>query len=115
MSKPTVQSEDLDAAAAEIVEVRLSDSYGLADVGLSFLGGELDRNYRVSTTDGQVFLAKLRTKADRNGQLKWQKDILLHMADRPLDIAVPTLVHTSAMSMPSLFMRLNFASAARRL
>lgn len=94
MSKPTAQTEDLDAAAAEIVEARLSDSYGLTVSGLSFLGGELDRNYRVSTTDGQVFLAKLRTKADRDGQLQWQKDILLHMADRPLDVVVPTLVRT---------------------
>lgn len=94
MSKPTAQSEDLVAAAAEIVEVRLAGSYGLAEVDLAFLGGELDRNYRVTTRDGTVFLAKLRTKADRDGRLQWQKDILLHLAGQPLDVAVPTLVPT---------------------
>src|SRR5690349_22384700 len=94
MSKPTVQSEDLAATATEIVTDRLAGSYGLERADLTFLGGELDRNYRVTTGDGRVFLAKLRTKADRDGQLQWQKDILLHMADRPLDVAVPTLVRT---------------------
>ena len=94
MPNPPVQSADTDAAAAEIVAARLSDFYGLPDAELSFLGGELDRNYRVSTSDGRHFLAKLRTKADRSGQLQWQKDILLHLADRPLGVAAPTLVRT---------------------
>lgn len=94
MFKPTAQTDDLDAAAAEIVAVRLSDSYGLADVELSFLGGELDRNYRVSTRDGRTFLAKLRTKADRDVALRWQKDILLYLATRTLTVAVPTLIRT---------------------
>src|SRR5262249_20709285 len=35
-----------------------------------------------------------RTKADRDGRLRWQKEILLHIADRHLDVAVPTLVPT---------------------
>lgn len=94
MSKPTVQSEDLAARATEIVADRLSGSYGVDPVELKFLGGELDRNYRVTTAGGHMFLAKLRTKADRDGQLQWQKDILLHMARRPLEVAVPTLVRT---------------------
>jgi Ser/Thr protein kinase RdoA (MazF antagonist) len=98
MPKPTASSADHDVASAEIVAARLSDSYGLPDADLAFLGGELDRNYRVSTGDGRVFLAKLRTKADRNGALQWQKDILLHLADRTSDghlgVAVPSLVRT---------------------
>lgn len=96
MPESTAQSADHDIAAAEIVAAQLSDSYGLPDADLAFLGGELDRNYRVSTRDGREFLAKLRTKADRNGELQWQKDILLHLAHRKseshLGVAVPSLV-----------------------
>ena len=72
----------------------LADGYGLVSADLRFLGGELDRNYRVSTDDGRTFLAKLRTKADRDDRLRWQKEILLHIADRHLGCAVPTLVPT---------------------
>src|SRR5690349_6338327 len=94
MPDPTLQFADTDAAAAEIVSARLADSYGLPNAGLSFLGDELERNYRMSTKDGRRFLAKLRTKADRNGELRWQKDILLHLADRDVGVKVPTLVRT---------------------
>lgn len=94
MPKPTAQSMESDVASVEIVAARLLDSYGLAATDLLFLGGELDRNFRVSTGDGRTFLAKLRTKADHNGELQWQKEILLHLADRHLDVAVPTLVRT---------------------
>jgi Ser/Thr protein kinase RdoA (MazF antagonist) len=94
MPEPTAQFADTDAASAEVVSARLADSYGLPDAALSFLGGELDRNYRVSVRDGRTFLAKLRTKADRSGALQWQKDILLHIAQRQLGVRVPTLVRT---------------------
>lgn len=94
MVKPPVETMDVDASAA-VVSARLADCYGLPGVDLEFLGGELDRNYRVSTREGGTFLAKLRTNADRNGLLQWQKDILLHLADRAVGVAVPTLVRTS--------------------
>jgi Ser/Thr protein kinase RdoA (MazF antagonist) len=94
MPKPLVQPGDTDAATAEIVADRLSESYGLRVADLRFLGGELDRNYRVSTRDGRVFLAKLRVKSDRDDRLRWQKEILLHVADRPFGVAVPTLVRS---------------------
>jgi Ser/Thr protein kinase RdoA (MazF antagonist) len=94
MSKPSVESADTDELARAVVSARLADGYGLVGADLTFLGGELDRNYRVSTGGGRTFLAKLRTKADRGGQLQWQKEILLHIADRQLDFAVPTLVPT---------------------
>jgi hydroxylysine kinase len=94
MAQSPAEATDVGAASAAIVSARLADRYGLSAASLTFLGGELDRNYRVTATDGATFLAKLRTKADRNGQLQWQKDILLHIADRDLDVAVPTLVRT---------------------
>ncbi|KAA0096017.1 hypothetical protein CIW49_20975 [Mycolicibacterium sp. P1-18] len=94
MPEPAVRLPGTDGATAEVVAARLWDAYGLPGATLSFLGGEVDRNYRVSATDGRTVLAKLRPVADRDGRLQWQKEILLHLVDRDLDVAVPTLVRT---------------------
>lgn len=71
---------------------RLSECYGISDVELTFLGGELDRNYRVSTTSGDLYLAKLRESTETRVDEQWQEDILAHVADRHLAVAVPTIV-----------------------
>jgi hydroxylysine kinase len=94
MPIPPAEPADTAVLAETVVAAGLADGYELVSVDLRFLGGELDRNYQVSTDDGRTFLAKLRTKADRNDRLRWQKEILLHLADRHLDCAVPTLVPT---------------------
>jgi hydroxylysine kinase len=95
MPKPAANSADTDVLAEAVVSARLADSYGLVGADLKFLGGELDRNYRVSAGDGRTFLAKLRKKADRGDRLRWQKEILLHIADRHVGVGVPTLVQTN--------------------
>jgi hydroxylysine kinase len=94
MPRPPVESAGTQVLAEAVVSARLADGYGLVPADMKFLGGELDRNYRVCVDDGRTFLAKLRTKADPRGRLRWQKEILLHLADRHLDVAVPTLVPT---------------------
>jgi Ser/Thr protein kinase RdoA (MazF antagonist) len=94
MSK-TSKPADADALAEAVVSARLADSYGLVGADLKFLGGELDRNYRVAAGDGRTFLAKLRKQADRDDRLRWQKEILLHIADRHVGVGVPTLVRTN--------------------
>jgi hydroxylysine kinase len=94
MPNPPVEPADTEVLAESVVCARLADGYRLVVADLTFLGGELDRNYRVSTSDGRTFLAKLRTKAERDDRLRWQKEILLHIADRHLDCRVPTLVPT---------------------
>jgi Ser/Thr protein kinase RdoA (MazF antagonist) len=94
MLEPPTDSADTDALTESVVSAGLADSYGLVDARLKFLGGELDRNYRVSAGDGRTFLAKLRKKADRGDQLRWQKEILLHVADRHIGVGVPALVST---------------------
>ena len=94
MLKPVAQSPDSGTDAPEIVASVLSESYGLPDASLAFLGGEIDRNYRVSAGNGTTVLAKLRPVTDPASQLQWQKDILLHLADRDVGVAVPTLVRT---------------------
>jgi hydroxylysine kinase len=94
MPKPPTDPADADVMAETVVCARLAEGYGLVGADLTFLGGELDRNYRVCIDGGRTFLAKLRMKADRDGRLRWQKEILLHIADRHLDFAVPTLVPT---------------------
>jgi Ser/Thr protein kinase RdoA (MazF antagonist) len=95
MPRPPVDPADTDVLAEAVVSARLADSYGLAGARLKFLGGELDRNYRVAVDDGRTFLAKLRKKADRSDRLRWQKEILLHIADRDVGVGVPTLVRTT--------------------
>lgn len=94
MPEPAVRSYGADGTTADLVAARLWDAYGLPGAELSFLGGEVDRNYRVSTSDGRTVLAKLRPVADHDGRLQWQKEILLHLADRDVGVAVPTLVRT---------------------
>lgn len=94
MPEPAVPSQGADGTTADLVAARLWDAYGLPGAELSFLGGEVDRNYRVSTSDGRTVLAKLRPVADCDGRLQWQKEILLHLADRDVGVAVPTLVRT---------------------
>ena len=94
MPRPPVESAGTQVLAETVVSARLADGYGLVPADMKFLGGELDRNYRVCVDDGRTFLAKLRTKADPHGRLRWQKEILLHLADRHLDVAVSTLVPT---------------------
>lgn len=94
MPEPAVRSHGADGTTAEIVAARLWDAYGLPGAELTFLGGEVDRNYRVSTSDARTVLAKLRPVADCDGRLQWQKEILLHLADRDVGVAVPTLVRT---------------------
>ena len=91
MTGPT----DADDDVAAVVSARLAESYRITSVDLKFLGGELDRNYRVVADNGATFLAKVRSQADRNDRLGWQKDILLHLARTDLDVAVPTLVPTT--------------------
>jgi hydroxylysine kinase len=94
MPEPAVRSQGADETTADLVAARLWDAYGLPGAELSFLGGEVDRNYRASTSDGRTVLAKLRPVADGDGRLQWQKEILLHLADRDAGVAVPTLVRT---------------------
>ncbi|UNB55008.1 phosphotransferase [Mycolicibacterium sp. YH-1] len=80
-----------DAWVSALTE-RLSGCYGISAVKLAFLGGELDRNYRVSTTTGDLYLAKLQVRRESRTDKKWQDDILAHVADQDLAVAVPTVV-----------------------
>jgi hydroxylysine kinase len=80
-----------DAWVSALTE-RLSECYGISAVELAFLGGELDRNYRVSTTSGDLYLAKLRVHAETRIDKQWQEGILAHLADQDLAVAVPTIV-----------------------
>lgn len=89
MTTPPVEERPTDTAYAAMVSARLADSWGLDDVEMTFLGGELDRNYRV-VAHGRTYLAKLRT--DDGAGARWQQDILHHLARTDLDVAVPTPV-----------------------
>lgn len=91
-----VRQEPEGGSSSKTVAEGLTDAYGLRLPELVFLGGEVDRNYRVATADGQIFLAKLRIGPERHDELQWQKDILCYVADRNPGVAVPTLVRTTS-------------------
>lgn len=65
--------------------------YGLTVNQLTFLGGEVDRNYRLSTADG-TYLAKLQHPIGDSAELQWQEAILMHLAAKDIGVAVPTIV-----------------------
>jgi 4-aminobutyrate aminotransferase-like enzyme/Ser/Thr protein kinase RdoA (MazF antagonist)/biotin carboxyl carrier protein len=94
MTKVPAPLTGLAVSSTSVLDGYIRDSYGLAVESMNFLGGELDRNYRVRTTDN-TYLAKLQLRgADRDEQ-QWQEDILLHLADEDLDVPVPTVVRTT--------------------
>ncbi|GAC67405.1 aminotransferase class III-fold pyridoxal phosphate-dependent enzyme [Gordonia soli] len=95
MTNPSTSSIDTGDPAAAAVEVTLREEYDIAVGGLHFLGGELDRNYRVRTTDGEAYLAKVQIDAHVRGELQWQEDILVHLADHGSDVAVPSIVRAT--------------------
>ncbi|MEV0937241.1 phosphotransferase [Streptomyces phaeochromogenes] len=61
---------------------------------VDFLGGEVDRNYRIDTSAGVTFLAKVQKDKDLR-TLQWQEAILVHLASRDAGVSMPTIVPTS--------------------
>jgi hydroxylysine kinase len=80
-----------DAWVPSVAE-KLHEHYGITALELAFLGGELDRNYRVSTTRRDLYLAKLRVRPESRNHKQWQEDILVYLARQDLGVAVPSLV-----------------------
>jgi hydroxylysine kinase len=74
---------------------RLASDYGIDVVELTFLGGELDRNHRVTAASGERYLAKQQARRNGGRAELWREDILEHLATRRLDIAVPRIVPTA--------------------
>jgi Ser/Thr protein kinase RdoA (MazF antagonist) len=69
--------------------------YGMTVDELTFLGGEVDRNYRLSTTDGVTYLARLQLPVQDGAELQWQEAILMHLLGKDIGVAVPTIVRTA--------------------
>lgn len=70
----------------------LREHYGLEASGQEVLGGESDHNVRVSTADGAQFLLKATKGSTEDVALRWQNDVLAHLADRVPDLPVSRLV-----------------------
>lgn len=79
-------------SAVEIARVAL-DGYGLRVVEQRQLGGEVDQNVWVRTTDGTEFLLKA-TAGVVDSILRWQQTVLTHLEHTAPDIPVPRLVPT---------------------
>jgi Ser/Thr protein kinase RdoA (MazF antagonist) len=83
-----------DTARESRVIDRLTGSYGLTVAGLALLGGEFDRNYRVTTETGRQYLAKWQAHRGDEREQRWREDILVHAAGRDAGVAIPTIVPT---------------------
>lgn len=83
-----------DTSSTAFLGDRLGHCYGIVVGDLTFLGGEVDRNYRLRTGDGRTYLAKVQNAFGNEIELHWQEAILMHLRDRDLDFAVPTIVQT---------------------
>ncbi|OZC84655.1 hypothetical protein CH254_19755 [Rhodococcus sp. 06-412-2C] len=93
MTDAPARPTDSLAESTTTLEALLRDGYGLTVTSMKFLGGELDRNYRVRTPDA-MYLAKFQLRAADRAELQWQEDILLHLAEQDLHVPVPTVVRT---------------------
>ncbi|KQU52228.1 hypothetical protein ASG84_25265 [Rhodococcus sp. Leaf278] len=93
MTDAPARPTDSLAESTATLEALLRDGYGLTVTSMKFLGGELDRNYRVRTPDA-TYLAKFQLRAADRAELQWQEDILLHLAEQDLHVPVPTVVRT---------------------
>jgi hydroxylysine kinase len=86
---------DPTVAQMPLVMSLIDRYYGMTVDELTFLGGEVDRNYRLSTPDGSTYLAKLQLPVQDSTELQWQEAILMHLADKDIGVAVSTIVCTS--------------------
>jgi 4-aminobutyrate aminotransferase-like enzyme/Ser/Thr protein kinase RdoA (MazF antagonist) len=74
------------------IDVALKLHYGLDVVEQEVLGGESDHNVRIVTADGRQFLLKASAGSCDDVSLRWQADVLSHLADRAPDLPVSRLV-----------------------
>lgn len=73
---------------------RLGRSYGIVAADVKFLGGEVDRNYRLRSVDGRTYLVKVQVPSGSGVELHWQETILMHLSGKDLGFAVPGIVRT---------------------
>ncbi|HET6502396.1 MAG TPA: aminotransferase class III-fold pyridoxal phosphate-dependent enzyme [Amycolatopsis sp.] len=74
------------------IQTVLREHYGLDVAQQEVLGGESDHNVRIVTGDGGEFLLKATPGSTDDVQLRWQTDVLAHLADRVPDLPVSRLV-----------------------
>lgn len=91
----TNTSGDPVGAEIPLVTALVDRHYGTRVHEVAFLGGEIDRNYRLSTTDGATYLARLQLPVHNAAELHWQEAILMHLLGKDIGAAVPTIVGTT--------------------
>ncbi|TNC25333.1 aminotransferase class III-fold pyridoxal phosphate-dependent enzyme [Amycolatopsis alkalitolerans] len=74
------------------IQTVLSEHYGLDAVRQEVLGGESDHNVRIVTADGEEFLLKATKGSTEDVVLRWQTDVLAHLAERVPQVPVSRLV-----------------------
>lgn len=83
-----------DGISTALLATCLADSHGLGARDFAFLGGEWDRNYRLTTETGETYLVKVHFPVRDVAELQWQEAILVHLEDKDPGVAVPRIVRT---------------------
>jgi 4-aminobutyrate aminotransferase-like enzyme/Ser/Thr protein kinase RdoA (MazF antagonist) len=82
----------LDRAQIERV---LADAYGLTRVTQELLGGEIDLNVKVTTSEGDQLLLKISSDPVSVDQLRWQNVVLAKLAEGVPGVHFPTVVSST--------------------
>ena len=91
---PRSTTDLANTPSREFIADRLGQFYDIAVDELTFLGGEVDRNYRLRAAGGSTYLVKVQTAVGDRTDLQWQEAILVHLRDKELGFAVPNIVPT---------------------
>lgn len=91
---PRITTDLVNTPSTEFIADRLGQFYDIAVDELTFLGGEVDRNYRLRAADGNTYLVKVQTAVGDGAELYWQEAILVHLRDKDLGFAVPRIAQT---------------------
>ncbi|MEU0493961.1 phosphotransferase [Mycobacterium sp. NPDC006124] len=83
-----------DGASTTFLANCLVQSYGIGARDFAFLGGEWDRNYRLTAESGETYLVKVHFPVRDIDELQWQEAILVHLEGRDTGVAVPRIVRT---------------------
>lgn len=74
------------------IQIVLRERYGLEAVRQEVLGGEIDHNVKIVTDDGREFLVKATKGSIEDVGLRWQAEVLAHLAERVPEVPVSRLV-----------------------
>lgn len=71
------------------IKILASEHFGLSVVAVKALMGEVDLNYRLTDNEGQLFTLKISRPDQDEPSIRFQYDLLAHLAKKDLPFATP--------------------------